>query len=107
MNNVDEEAKALFIRILGVDLKSATILVENGISSVEEVAYIPFDELLSIKELPERLLQTCRERAREYLSRGPFDDGEPCPSSPPMPLTPLAGGARSPIADNENNEKKS
>lgn len=105
MNRVDEDARALFIRILGMDLESATILVENGITSLEEVAYIPFDELISIKDLQEPQLQAWRQRAREHLISGTFDDdGEPHPVIVLKPLDPLAGGASAPIE--EKNESK-
>lgn len=104
MNRVDEDARALFTRILRMDLQSATILVENGITSLEEVAYIPFDELLSIRDLQELQLRAWRERAREHLISGTFDDdGEPHPVTALKPLDPLAGGASAPIEENESN----
>ena len=104
MNKVDEDARALFVRILGMDLESATILVEKGVKSLEEVAYIPFDELLSIKDLQEPQLQDWRQRAREHLISGTFDDGEPHHVIVLKPLDPLAGGASAPIE--EKNESK-
>ena len=101
MDNVHEDVRALFIRILGVDLESATVLVKNGITSLEEVAYIPFDELLCINDIQESLLRSWRQRAREYLIRGTFDDGELQPVTALKPLDPFAGGSSAPIEDKE------
>jgi N utilization substance protein A len=64
------EAQALmkeFIDQLDVDEEVARILVEEGLSSVEEVAYIPGSELLEIEEFDEGVVEELRRRARDSL----------------------------------------
>lgn len=66
----EDEAKAnveMFTRALDVDEELATILVQEGFSSMEEVAYVPMSELLSIEEFDEAIVNELRERARDVL----------------------------------------
>ena len=99
----DEEARALFINVLGMDLRSASTLVENGITSLEETAYAPFDEITSMQTLREPQLQAWRKHAREYLQRGSLN-GDDAPQSDIVkkPLDPLAGGAGAIFDENKS-----
>jgi N utilization substance protein A len=66
----DAEAKdlqKLFVDQLDVDEEIATILVQEGFSSIEEVAFIPTKELLSIEEFDESMVEELRGRARDAL----------------------------------------
>ena len=66
----EEEAKALvatFMEQLDVDEEVAVILVQEGFSSIEEVAYVPESELLEIEEFDEDIVQELRGRARDAL----------------------------------------
>ncbi len=45
----------------------ALIFVQEGFSSIEEVAYVPTKELLAIEEFDEEIVQELRERARDVL----------------------------------------
>ncbi|CAL4323447.1 transcription termination factor NusA [Buchnera aphidicola] len=54
----------LFKKYLNVDEKIINILVKEGFSSLEELVYIPFNELLTIKDLTKKELKLVRERAR-------------------------------------------
>ena len=104
MDKLDEAAKAIFVQILGMDLKSAITLVENEITSLEEVAYVPFSELVSIEGLQEPQLQAWRQRARDHLLCRINDDGddeEPQPVVALNPLSPMSGGSCAPTEDNE------
>ena len=56
-----------FMRFLDVDEDIAAILVEEGFSSVEEVAYVPLEELLSIDGFDEDIAQELRSRAKDAL----------------------------------------
>src|SRR5690625_5075616 len=56
-----------FMRFLDVDEDIATILVEEGFSSVEEVDYVPLEELLSIDGFDEDIAQELRSRAKDAL----------------------------------------
>ena len=56
-----------FMEQLDVDEEVAAILVEEGFSSVEEVAYVPKQEMLGIEEFDEDIVEELRQRARDYL----------------------------------------
>lgn len=57
-----------FTRYLDIDEEFATILVEEGFSSLEELAYVPINELLEIDGLDEEMIETLRERAKNALT---------------------------------------
>jgi transcription termination/antitermination protein NusA len=57
----------MFCVQLGVDDDVATVLVNQGFSSVEEVAYVPAQELLEIEEFDEQIVDALRNRARDVL----------------------------------------
>ncbi len=52
---------------LGVDAELAAILVEEGFSTVEEVAYVPTHEMLEIEGFEEDFVEELRSRARDAL----------------------------------------
>jgi len=62
-----EAARLLFVERLGVDTEIASILVQEGFSSVEEIAYVPESELLTIEEFDENIVEELRARARDSL----------------------------------------
>ncbi len=57
----------MFIQDLGVDEELAQLLVEEGFSSLEEVAYVPIEEMLAIEGFDEEIVQALRERAKDVL----------------------------------------
>jgi len=57
----------LFMEQLDVDEDVATILAAEGFSSIEEVAYVPENEFLSIEEFDEDIVEELRGRARDAL----------------------------------------
>ena len=61
------QAVEMFVEKLQVDEEIAAILVREGFSSVEEVAYVPAGELLSVDEFDEDLVEELRARARDAL----------------------------------------
>jgi len=66
----ESEARALvenFMKQLDVDEDVATILVQEGFSTVEEVAYVPQGELNAIEEFSEDMVKELRSRARDVL----------------------------------------
>ncbi len=66
----EQESRELiekFIADLDVDEDVATILVQEGFSSLEEVAYVPVSELLAISEFNEEIVEELRARARDVL----------------------------------------
>lgn len=77
MNEADMAAKhqaetgkvvELFMNGLDLDEDFATLLVEEGFSSLEEIAYVPMSELLDIDGLDEEIIEELRERAKAKLT---------------------------------------
>ena len=60
-------ARQLFRDKLEVDSEIASILVQEGFSSIEEIAYVPESELLSVEEFDEDVVAELRARARDAL----------------------------------------
>jgi N utilization substance protein A len=56
-----------FMDQLEVDESVAEILVREGFSTVEELAYVPAKELLEIEEFDEEIVEELRNRARDSL----------------------------------------
>ncbi|HNO75532.1 MAG TPA: transcription termination factor NusA [Nitrosomonas mobilis] len=66
----EEEATVncrLFMEKLDVDEEVARILVDVGFSTLEEVAYIPLEEMLEIEEFDRETVEELRNRARNVL----------------------------------------
>ena len=59
--------QVMFMEQLDVDEEIAVILVQEGFSSVEEVAYVPENEMLDIEEFDEELVGELRDRARDIM----------------------------------------
>jgi N utilization substance protein A len=57
----------LFSTQLDVDEEVALILVQEGFSTIEEVAYVPTSELVEIEEFDEDIVNELRNRARDVL----------------------------------------
>ena len=62
-----EAARQLFMDKLEVDQEIAIILVQEGFSSVEEIAYVPSAELLAVEGFDEDIVEELRARARDAL----------------------------------------
>ena len=56
-----------FIEKLDVDEEIANILIQEGFSTLEEVAYVPVNELLEIDAFDEETVEELRNRARNAL----------------------------------------
>lgn len=57
----------LFVNALEIDEEIANLLVSNGFSSLEEIAYVPKDELLAIEGFDEEIVEELRNRANDTL----------------------------------------
>ncbi|MEY4922324.1 MAG: transcription elongation protein nusA [Pseudomonadota bacterium] len=57
-----------FTKHLDIDEDFATLLVEQGFSSLEELAYVPVKELLEIDGLDEDTVEALRDRAKAALT---------------------------------------
>lgn len=62
-----QEAQQLFITQLDVDEEVANILVQEGFTSIEEVAYVPLEEMIQIEEFDEDVVNELRNRAKDVL----------------------------------------
>ncbi len=57
----------LFMAALDVDEDVASVLVEEGFTSLEEVAYVPLDEMMNIEGFDEEVATELRNRAKDAL----------------------------------------
>ena len=57
----------MFVNALDVDEDVAEVLVEEGFTSLEEVAYVPLEEMLSIDGFDEDIAEELRSRAKDAL----------------------------------------
>ena len=57
----------IFVEKLDVDEEVADILIQEGFSSLEEVAYVPINEMLEIEAFDENTVNELRSRARNAL----------------------------------------
>ncbi len=59
--------RAMFMEKLNVDEEVANVLVEEGFTSLEEIAYVPIAEMLEIESFDEESVNELRARARNAL----------------------------------------
>jgi N utilization substance protein A len=59
--------RELFMHKLDVDEDIADILIDEGFTTVEEVAYVPINEMLEIEAFDEDTVNELRDRARNVL----------------------------------------
>ena len=62
-----ESVRRLFVEKLDVDEEVADILIAEGFTSLEEVAYVPLQEMLDIESFDEDTVQELRNRAKDAL----------------------------------------
>jgi len=63
-----QDRSKMFVEALDVDDVIAHLLVTEGVSSVEEVGFVPVDDLVEIEGFDEDVAAELQERARAYLS---------------------------------------
>lgn len=62
-----DTARKLFMEKLDVDQEMADILIEEGFNTLEEVAYVPLQEMLEIESFDEETVTELRTRAKDAL----------------------------------------
>ncbi|GAB4089987.1 transcription termination/antitermination protein NusA [Hydrogenophaga soli] len=62
-----DTVRKLFMSKLDVDQEIADILIEEGFTSLEEVAYVPLQEMLDIESFDEDTVNELRSRAKDAL----------------------------------------
>lgn len=78
-NKNQQEAATLtefFKEHLEVDDDVAGVLVEEGFTSLQEVAYVPMEEFLNIEGFDEEMVEELRERAKEALQTVSSEDSK-------------------------------
>ncbi len=65
--NENQNLLQLFMEGLDVDADIAGILIQEGFASLEEIAYVPTEELLQIDEFDEAMVEELRGRAKDVL----------------------------------------
>ncbi len=73
----------LFKDKLGVDDEMAEILAEEGFTSLEEIAYVPLQEMLDIEGFDKALVERLRERAKAALLTQAIADSQAVKSAGP------------------------
>ncbi|MCK5386047.1 MAG: transcription termination/antitermination protein NusA, partial [Gammaproteobacteria bacterium] len=65
----EEAAKSqkVFMDLLDVDEEVAVILVQEGFTSIDEVAYVPMSEMQQIEEFDDDMIEELRGRAKDVL----------------------------------------
>lgn len=82
---------AAFMEQLQLDENVAAVLVEEGFTSVDEVAYVPVAELEAIAEFDDELIARLRERANDVLVRQAIERGEDLNAEPAEDLLTMQG----------------
>lgn len=59
--------REMFMQKLDIDADVATILIQEGFTTLEEVAYVPREEMVEIEEFDENLVDELRKRADDAL----------------------------------------
>ncbi|MCL2022037.1 MAG: transcription termination factor NusA [Betaproteobacteria bacterium] len=59
--------RLLFMEKMDIDEEVANLLIEEGFSTLEEIAYVPLAEMLEIEGLDEETVNELRSRARDVL----------------------------------------
>jgi len=81
-----------FMEKLAIDEDVATVLVEEGFSTLEEVAYVPLDEMAGIEGFDEEIAEELRARARDaLLTRALASEEELAEASPAEDLLNMEG----------------
>ena len=61
------KAQKVFMDLLDVDEDVAVILVQEGFTSIDEVAYVPMSEMQQIEEFDDEMIEELRGRAKDVL----------------------------------------
>lgn len=64
----NDKVLTLFIEKLDLDEDFATLLCDEGFTSLEEIAYVPVSEMLEIDGMDEDIVEELRARAKEALT---------------------------------------
>ena len=92
----------LFTSKLDVDQEVAEILIEEGFTSLEEVAYVPVAEMLEIEAFDEEIVEELRSRARAAILTEAIVQEEKASTAPDlMQLEGMTTALAAQLADNQ------
>ena len=83
-----------FMSELDVDEEVATILVQEGFTTLDEVAYVPLPEMLGIEEFEEDMVEELRNRAKDVLLTRAIANEEELDEAPAEDLLTMDGMER-------------
>jgi len=63
----NQSVQQMFMEHLDVDAEVANVLVQEGFASLEEIAYVPVEEMLQIEEFDEQIVEELQNRAKDVL----------------------------------------
>jgi transcription termination/antitermination protein NusA len=78
-----DRALKLFMEKLAVDEEVATILMQEGFTGIDEVAYVPEAEMLNIEEFDADMVRELQSRARDALLAREIASEEGISDAPP------------------------
>ena len=81
----------LFTQALDIDDDFAELLIDEGFSTLEEIAYVPLSELQRIEDLDDDQIEELRNRAKESLSTRALAKEEMINGTPTQELLDLSG----------------
>ena len=90
----NEKITKMFMENLGVDEEVAQILVQEGYSSIDEVAYVPKSEMIAIEEFDESIVEELRGRAKDVLLARAITNAETGGNTPADDLINMRGMTR-------------
>ncbi len=86
-----ERLVKMFMDSLDVDDEVAAILVQEGFSSIDEVAYVPVSELEAIEEFDTGIIEELRQRAKDILLTREISSEEEIDTAPADDLLNMEG----------------
>jgi len=86
-----KDAKANLMEKLDVDDDIATVLVTEGFTTVESIAYVPLEELVAVEDFDEEVAQELQQRASDYMLTQEIAGGEIGDAEPAQDLLTLEG----------------
>ncbi len=87
-----------FMAQLDVDEEVAAILVQEGFTTIDEIAYVPLPEMLTIEEFDEDIVNELRERAKDALLTRAIATEETLSDTPPAEDLLTMDGMDEPLA---------
>ena len=86
-----QDLTKLLCQKLDVDEEVASILLQEGYSSIEAIAYAPAEDLIKVEEFDEQIVSTLQSRANDVLLSMALSDQKEAPVASHNELTDIEG----------------